>query len=99
LAIRITELSSSIIVLMGDHQNGLGAGSGNIVSMVWLTGAVGEPGGRSGSIREFERWERCGNVFGSPEPAELSTGRRRGEAAHPLHLPGAVKNDQIAAID
>jgi hypothetical protein len=40
LAIRITELSSSIIVLMEDHRNGLSAESGNIVSMAWLTRAV-----------------------------------------------------------
>jgi len=33
LAIKITELNSSIIVLMEDHRNGLGTESGNIVSM------------------------------------------------------------------
>jgi hypothetical protein len=48
LAIKINELNSSIIVLMEDHRNGLGAESGNIVSIAWLTGAVANRAGGLG---------------------------------------------------
>ena len=48
-------------------------------------------------IGEFGRRAWRGNSVGYPHPAELSTGRRQGEAAHPLHLAMRSKNDQTAA--
>lgn len=64
--------------------------------MVWRSEVVGhrQPVGRAGSIEEGGRRERHGNGVGCPEPAELSTGGRQGEAAHPLHLAMRSKNDR-----
>jgi len=87
-------------VLMEDHRNGFGTEGDNIVSMEGHRRAArrGESGGRSGSpIGEFGRRERRWNVVGYPEPAELSTGGRRGQASHLLHLAMRSKNDQTAA--
>ena len=84
---------------MEDHRNGLGAESGNIVSIGVADEGRRQSGRQAESIGEFGRREWRGNSVGYPEPAELSTGRRRGEAAHPLHLTVRSKNDQIDAID
>ena len=98
-ATRTTDLNSSIVVLMEDHRNGLGTEGGYILSMERHRRAArrGESGERSGPpIGKFGRLERRGNGVGYPEPAELSTGGRQGEAAHPLHLAMRSKNDQTA---
>ena len=99
-ATRTTDLNSSIVVLMEDHRNGLGTEGGYILSMERHRRAArrGESGERSGPpIGKFGRLERRGNGVGYPEPAELSTGGRQGEAAHLLHLAMRSKNDQTAA--
>ena len=92
-ATRITDLNSSIVVLMENHRNGLGTEGGYIVSMEGHRRAArrGEPGGRSGSIGEFRRRERRGNVVGYPGPAELSTGGGQGEGFTLVASSDAVK--------